>query len=127
MRLLRRITATALAVLVVAAIFLAGWNAATYGVPPWQAVPSQIHWCGRDYVNTTGVRTTLSQIKGMAPGPIRNVGHYLPLNAFGAELYAAVTPDAQRNAVHPPLPCAMGVYLRTASGQYIAYTLSGGP
>ena len=63
----------------------------------------------------------------MDPRPIQNVGHYIPLSVFGSQLYASVTPGAQRDAVNPPLPCSMGVYLRTGRDEYLAYTLEGGP
>ena len=126
-RLVRRITAFSLMVLIVAVIFVTGWNAAEYDVLPWQAAPGRIHWCGRDYENTTGVRHTLAQIKAMDPQPIQNVGYHVPLSMFGSQLYASITPESRRHAVNPPLPCSMAVYLRTGRDEYVAYTLEGGP
>lgn len=127
MPLIRRLTAISLTALLAAAILITGWNAATHHVLPWQAAPGTIHWCGRDYVNTTGVRHTLAEIRVMEPRPVRNVGYHVPLNVFGSQLYASVPPAAQRHTVSPPLPCSMSLYLGTASGHYLAYTLSGGP
>jgi hypothetical protein len=119
----RRIAAISLTVLVAAALLDAGWNAVAYHVLPGPATIGGIHWCGRDYRTLR----TAAEIRAMAPRPVQNVGHYVPLNVFGAELYASVTPDAKRHTASPPLPCSEGLYLRTAQGRYLSYALSGGP
>ena len=56
-------------------------------------------------------------------GSIRAVGQYPPLGWSRQELLAAVTPEAQRFAASPPLPCAMAVYVRTGGNKYRAYGL----
>jgi len=123
----RRIAAISLTVLVAAALLDAGWNAVAYHVLPGPATIGGIHWCGRDYVNTTGSEHTRAQIQAMAPSPVHWVGGYPPLPFIGGQLYATVTPGSQRNSVSPPLPCSEAVYLRTGQNQYKAYALSGGP
>lgn len=123
----RRIAAVSLAVLIVAALLDAGWSAVDYRVLPGPATIGGIHWCGRDYVNSTGTEHTKAQVEAMAPGPLRWVGGYPPLPFVGGQLYATVTPASRRNSVSPPLPCSMAVYLRTGQNEYKAYVLSGGP
>lgn len=123
----RRIMAISLTVLIVAALLDAAWNAVAYRVLPGPATIGGIHWCGRDYESGSGAKRTRAQIQAMAPGPIHWVGGYPPLPFIGGQLYAAVTPDSKRDAVSPPLPCSMAVYLRTGQNQYKPYVLSGGP
>jgi hypothetical protein len=50
-----------------------------------------------------------------------------PLGLDDQELVAAVTPGARRSSATRPLPCAMIVYLRTGTNEYVAYPIKGGP
>jgi len=115
------------AVLVVVAAALAFMYRITYNVWPGQAASGRVHWCGRDYENFGGPPLTWSQVSSQVRLPVRSVGKYPPLSWSGQELFAATTPLAQRDSVSPPLPCAVIVYLRTASDRYQPYTLEGGP
>lgn len=124
----RRTMAISLAVLFAVVLLYTGWNAVAYRLLPGPATIGGLHWCGRDYVDPDGARPrTLAQIQATAPYPIQWVGGYPPLPFVGGQLYAAVTPSAQRNSVSPPIPCSMALYLRTGQNQYVSYTLSGGP
>ena len=103
------------------------WYRATYNVMPGQGASTRVHWCGRDYQSSGGSPQTWRQISAQQRSSIRPVGQYPPLGWAGQELFAATTPEAQRLSASPALPCAMVVYLRTGSGEYLAYSLEGGP
>jgi hypothetical protein len=124
-RLPIRVATSVLALVVVVAGGVALWYRQTYNVWPGQGASTRVRWCGRDYENSSGTPRTWRQISAQAPFPIQPVGQYPPL--FGQELYAALTPAAQRDVVSPPLPCTMAVYLRTGADRYLAYSLEGGP
>jgi hypothetical protein len=121
----------ALAFLVV--IFLAvGFSTvvyrSNYNVWPGQGASARVHWCGRDYENSGGATMSWSDVASQnAPSRVRLVGQYPPLGLSRQQLFAAVTPHAQRYSVNPPLPCAMAVYLRTGPTTYKPYSLLGGP
>ncbi len=103
------------------------WYRTTYNVMPGQSASARVHWCGRDYGSSGSSPRTWREISGQQRLPLRTVGHYPPLGLGGQELFAAVTPGAQRSSASPPLPCAMIVYLRTGSNAYVAYSIEGGP
>ena len=103
------------------------WYRATYNVMPGQGASTRVHWCGRDYGSSGSRPQTWRQISAGQRPPVRAVGHYPPLGLPAQELFAAVTPGAQRPSVRPPLVCAMVVYLRTGPDRYIPYSLEGGP
>jgi hypothetical protein len=67
------------------------------------------------------------QISGQQRLPLRALGHFPPLGLDDQELVAAVTPGARRSSATRPLPCAMIVYLRTGTNEYVAYPIKGGP
>ena len=64
-------------------------------------------------------------LPGDAPYPVVTVGRVPPV--IGQPLLASVTPDASRQESDPPLPCAMGVFLKTGVDEYSGYGLLGGP
>ena len=121
-----RIARGVLALVIVAAGGFAVWYRQTYNVWPGQRASARVHWCGRDY-ETGGGAQTWKQIASQERFSIQAVGEYPPLGWSRQELFAAVTPTAQRYSVSPPLPCAMTVYLRTGRNEYRAYGLLGGP
>jgi hypothetical protein len=121
------LTYSVLTAMIVAAGGFTFWYRATYNVMPGQGASTRVHWCGRDYESDGSSPQTWRQISAQERSPIHAVGHYPPLGLSGQELFAATTPEAQRLSVSPPLPCAMGVYLRTGPGEYLAYGLEGGP
>jgi hypothetical protein len=127
----RRAIRLALALLVgvvVVAGFSAGVYRSNYNVWPGQGASARVHWCGRDYENSDGATMSWSDVVSQnAPFPVRLVGQYPPLAWSRQQLFAAVTPHAQRYSVSPPLPCSMAVYLRTGPSTYKAYSLLGGP
>jgi hypothetical protein len=122
-----RIASIFLGVMVVVAGGVAIWYRQAYNVWPGQGASARVHWCGRDYENFGGPPRTWRQISAQAPSPIRPIGQYPPLGLSRQELLAAVTPQAQRDVVSPPLPCTMIVYLRTGPDAYQPYSLEGGP
>lgn len=122
-----RIGIVALVVIVVAAGVVSAGYRVTYNVWPGQGASARVHWCGRDYEYGGGAAWSWAEVTSKQTGRVRLVAEYPPLGLSRRELYAAVTPQAQRDAVSPPLPCAMGVYLRTGPGSYRPYTLLGGP
>jgi hypothetical protein len=103
------------------------WYRAAYNVMPGQGASSRVHWCGRDYGSVGSSPRTWQQISAQQRSPVRAVGRYPPLGLGGQELFAAVTPGAQRSSASPPPPCAMIVYLRTRSNEYVAYPIEVGP
>ena len=115
-----------LAVMIVAALGLAVWYRATFNVWPGQSVSSRVRWCGRDYDDYGDPPQTLRQISAGQPYPVRLAGQYPPLAFSGRELYAAVVPEAERQAAGLD-SCAAVVYLRTGADAYQAYGLLGGP
>jgi hypothetical protein len=123
---LRAVGYGVLAVMIVTALGLAVWYRATFNVWPAQSVSSRLRWCGRDYDDYGDPRQTLRQISAGRPYPVRPVGQYPPLAFSGQELYAAVVPEAERQAagLHS---CATVVFLRTGPDAYQAYGLLGGP
>jgi hypothetical protein len=96
----------------------------TYHVWPGQSAGSRVGWCGRVYLAGDTFQTR-AQAEAGSSHPLTLIGHYPPIN--GEELWAAVTPAKVRNAVRPPLPCAMAVYLRAGTDRFRGYELSGGP
>jgi hypothetical protein len=122
-----RYAAALLAMVVMAAGGAALGYRSTYNVWPGQSASARVHWCGRDYEDFGGAPDTWRQMSAQAPFPVRFVARYPPLAWARQELFAAVTPAAQRDSVSPPLPCAMIVYLHTGHDAYQPYTLEGGP
>src|SRR5215469_4253950 len=125
MRLAIRLGLAFLVMIVVAAGFFLVVYRSTYNVWPGQGASTRVHWCGRDYENSSGATLSWSDVN--QPFPVRFVGQYPPLALSRQPLFAAVTPNAQRYSVSPPLPCTMVVYLRTGPTAYKAYSLLGGP
>ena len=126
-RLAMRLALAFLVVVVVAAGFSAVVHRSNYNVWPGQGASARVHWCGRDYENSSGATMSWSDVSSNEPFPVQPVGQYPPLALSPQQLFAAVTPHAQRYSVSPPLPCAMAVYLRTGPTTYKAYSLLGGP
>jgi hypothetical protein len=126
-RLAIRLALAFLVVVVVAAGFFTVVYRSTYNVWPGQGASARVHWCGRDYENSSGATMSWSDVSSNEPFPVQPVGQYPPLALSPQQLFAAVTPHAQRYSVSPPLPCAMAVYLRTGPTTYKAYSLLGGP
>jgi hypothetical protein len=128
MRLAIMLALAFLVLVVVVAGFSAGVYRANYNVWPGQGASARVYWCGRDYENSSGETMSWSDVVSQnAPSPVQLVGQYPPLASSPQQLFAAVTPHAQRYSVSPPLPCAMAVYLRTGPTTYKAYSLLGGP
>ena len=123
---LRAVAYGVLAVMIVTALGLAVWYRATFNVWPGQSVSSRVHWCGRDYDDYGDPPQTLRQISAGQPNPVRPVGQYPPLAFSSQELYAAMVPEAERQAAGLD-SCATVVYLRTGPDAYQAYGLLGGP
>jgi hypothetical protein len=115
-----------LTVMIVTALGLAVWYRATFNIWPGQSVSSRLRWCGRDYDEYGGPPQTLRQISAGQSYPVRPVGQYPPLAFSSQELYAAVVPEAERQAAGLD-SCATVVYLRTGPDAYQAYGLLGGP
>lgn len=122
-----RIAITALIILVVTITGFSAWYRLTYYAWPIQSATSRINWCGRDYENASPAQNTWKQVTKQSSMPLQAVGDYPPLAANGQQMFAAILPIAKREAVKPPLPCSMIIYMRTSSGRYLAYTLQGGP
>lgn len=117
-------TRAALAVVVVVAGGFTVWYRAAYHAWPGLE-PTRVHWCGRDYQAGLGRSETWQQVTSQERRPVRPVGWY-PLVWPHQELFAAAIPDRQRSA-HPPLVCAVVIYLRTGPDKYKVYALEGGP
>lgn len=96
----------------------------------WQA-PERIPYCNRIYVAGTPDlslanirrRESRTALPGDKPYPVVAIGKTPPI--LGAEMLAAVTPEAQRQKLG--VPCTMGTYLKTGDDSYAAYGISGGP
>ncbi len=127
MRLAIRLALAFLVVVVGVVGFSAAVYRANYNVWPGQSASSRVYWCGRTYENSDGATMSWSAVSSNTPFPARLVGEYPPLGLSRQQLFAAVTPHAQRYAVSPPLPCSMSVYLRTGPTSYKEYGLLGGP
>lgn len=111
--------------LVGAAIF-AVWCRASFHVWPWSSsLPDRVTYCGRTYLGP-GDPVTWTEAEAFENGAIRKVGHY-GFGALGWSIYANPLSEQARTRGNSPLPCAMGVYLRTDDDRVVAYTLSGGP
>lgn len=118
-------------ILVVAAGGTLGYRKA-YGT--WWQTPQRITYCDRTYETGNGPAISRDEIEkresktalpGDAPYPIVTVGKVPPI--VGQPLLAAVTPEAARHRFDQPLPCAMGVYLKTGADAYTSYGILGGP
>jgi hypothetical protein len=126
-RVLKLAAATAL---VLAGLVLLGWigySRAAFGTWDPMAQPNRIDYCDRRYL--PGWHVTAAQIdsRGNDLGvyPLRQVGKA----PNGVAILAKPLPDSIRH-MYPnarPLPCAMTVYLKVGSDDYIAYGISGGP
>ncbi|EFC84172.1 hypothetical protein [Parafrankia sp. EUN1f] len=126
LRLVIGLFSALLAVLLVSAAIFAVWCRASFHVWPWSSsLPDRVTYCGRTYLGP-GDPVTWTEAEAFENGAIRKVGHY-GFGALGWSIYANPQSEQARTAVYPPLPCAMGVYLRTDDDRVAAYTLSGGP
>ncbi|MHB8187946.1 MAG: hypothetical protein ACYDDU_18135 [Dermatophilaceae bacterium] len=118
-------------IIIVAAVGTLGYRKA-YGT--WWQTPQRIAYCERTYETGNGPAVSRADIEkresktalpGDAPYPVVTVGKVPPI--VGQPLVAAVTPEAARHKFDPPVPCAMGVYLKTGADAYIHYGILGGP
>lgn len=98
----------------------------------WPQTPERITYCGRSYetihslvLSRAGVSQRKSSLPGDEPYPVVTVGRVPPV--VGQPLLAAVTPQATRRRFNPPLPCAMGIFLKTGADAYTGYGILGGP
>ena len=119
----RNAAGTGVTVLLIAAGGLAVWYRATYHMWPGLSVPTEVHWCGRDYAGGLAAPQTWAQLTAQAPVTVRAVGYYPPLGP-GRLLLADTGGGTGRPAGQV---CAMAVYVRTGPGHYQPYTLEGGP
>jgi hypothetical protein len=102
-----------------------------YAYGTWWQAPERVPYCGRTYLAGTqdlslaDIRQRQSQtaLPGDKPYPVVSIGKTPPI--VGAEMLAAVTPQAEREKLG--LPATMGLYLQTKDGSYTANSLSGGP
>jgi hypothetical protein len=98
------------------------YSRAAFGTWDPTALPTRISYCDRNYL--PGSHLTRSQIDAEGNFPYRQVG----TTADGKPIFAQPLADSERHKYgNPPLPCAMGVYLKLAEDDYVAYGLSGGP
>jgi hypothetical protein len=122
----------AFAVVIAVALGSVGYRKA-YGAW-WPQPPDHLSYCGRSYatnhslvLSRAGV-TKANSKTGLpcdAPYPVVTVGRVPPV--IGCPLLASVTPVASRQKSDAPLPCAMGVFLKTGADEYTGYGLLGGP
>lgn len=100
-----------------------------YGTPDWWGNPGRLHWCGRDYLRSTGSvsRSHIPEASliGDKAYPVVSIGRLPQL--IGRPIVASVTPAARRREVAPPIPCAMAIYLESPNGRYVPYVIQGGP
>jgi hypothetical protein len=103
------------------------YSRAAFGTWNPAAPPTRIAYCDRTYL--PGSHVTRIQIdtegNGLGTFPVRQVS----TTADDKPIFAKPLPDNVRHK-YPnaaPLPCAMVVYLRVGSDDYVAYGLSGGP
>ena len=97
----------------------------------WWQTPDRVSYCERTYRSATpGLsldaiknRESKTSQRGDSPYPVTTVGKVPPV--IGRPLLAAVTPAEVRRQLG--VPCSMGVYLKTGTDTYTAYTLLGGP
>lgn len=102
-----------------------------YAYGTWWEAPQRVPFCGRTYLaGTQGLsladirrRESQTALPGDKPYPVVGIGRTPPI--VGAQMLAALTPEAQRKKLG--VPCTMGLYLQTRDGSYTAYGLSGGP
>jgi hypothetical protein len=122
----------AFAIIIALALGSVGYRKA-YGAW-WPQPPDHFSYCGRFYetnhslvLSRAGVTKAESKtgLPGEGPYPVVTVGRVPPV--IGRPLLAAVTPDASRQKFDPPLPCAMGLFLKTGADEYTGYFLLGGP
>ena len=125
--ILKRVGVIGLALL---GLMVLGWvscSRAAFGSWNPMAQPNRIDYCDRRYY--PGSHVTSARIDAVGNGfgvfPFRQVG----TTPSGAPIYAKPLPDNVRR-MYPnsaPLPCAMTVYLKVGSDDYVAYGISGGP
>ena len=125
----RRLRLVTVAALALTAIVLAGWviySRSAFGTWNPTAQPARISYCDRTYLPGQHVSRALIDSTGNGLGvfPFRQVGS----TAGGTPFFAKPLSDSVRDRYGTPrLPCAMAVYLKVGSDDYIAYGLSGGP
>ena len=102
-----------------------------YAYGTWWQAPERIPYCDRTYIAVAphlslgDIRQRESQtsLPGDQPYPVVTIGKAPPI--VGAEMLAAVTPQARREQLG--VPCTMGLYVQTGDDQYTAYGITGGP
>ncbi len=113
----RWIITTAVVVLIGGGLLLVGSRAA-YDEWPWSSYPSQLHVCGRDFINEGS--ETRGQIA--APGDhLVRVGS-VPGWLNHAELWTTSV-GAPLNGTY----CHVVMWVRTGANEFESYALSGGP
>ncbi len=83
---------------------------------PWSSYPSQLHYCGRDYLGP-GVANSPSEVAARGAHKVGDVPNWFN----GGEVWAVYAPG---QAVES---CGTEVWVRSTSGGFRAYGLSGGP
>ena len=106
---------------------LAVWYRTTYWVWPGQGASDRVHWCGRDY-QRSGVTWTRRQIAVNEPWPVHVVAQFPPLAFHQESLLAATNPAEAKLPVGTRVSsCATLLYVPSAPGRYVVYSLLGGP
>lgn len=118
------VTAAVVAVVAVGALVATLWYRRAYHLWPGQSTTDRLHWCGRDYQRSAHPLTA-AQLARLEPAGVTPVFRFPPLGRHH-QVYAHVTPAAERNRFRPPTPCAMGLYLKKGPDDYTGYELLGG-
>ena len=126
LRLLALIPAVLLAAFGLVVLSIAGralYSRAAFGTWDPTALPNRISYCDRTFYPGPHVTRARIESTGNAFGvfPIQQVS----ATVDGKPSFAKPIPDQLRRS--GSLPCAMSVYLKTGSNDYVAYVLSGGP
>jgi hypothetical protein len=114
----------------VALVGATGWYCESFALWPGQAIPSHLHWCGRDFSKNGGgpVSLTQAQLKsgGRDSQPWQQVGaldfvRFSSPGVYGSPWSATTQHKLDLYA------CAVELYVKTGADEYVGYTLSGSP
>jgi hypothetical protein len=117
----------------VALVGAAGWYYESFALWPGQALPSHIHWCGRDFAKDPGPSVPLTKARPTIPRsranepvtePWQRVGT-LDFVLFSSPAVFATPWSAETQRKFDLFACTAELYVKTGPNSFVGYGLEG--